>query len=173
MIKLNSSYIWIFIVFFTLVSAGTLSLLAEKPPTAPAAKDAEDQAERAQKAAEVLSEIMAVPDEGIPSDLLAHAKGIAVIPHVVKGAFGFGGRFGKGLISHRNNNGMWSTPSYIEISGGSFGLQLGVEATDLVLVFTDEDGVTALLKGKLTWARTLRWLPVRLGEAHLQGPTFN
>jgi lipid-binding SYLF domain-containing protein len=97
----------------------------------------------------VLTEIMQAPDKGIPDELMANAKAVAVIPHVVKGAFGIGGRYGKGVVSHRLPNGRWSPPSFIDIGGGSFGLQLGVEATDLVLVFTNEEGFKGLLKGKV------------------------
>lgn len=108
-----------------------------------------DEAVRAQNAADVLSEIMEAPDQGIPEALLQRAYGIAVIPHVVKGAFGIGGRFGKGLVAERNANGSWGTPLFIEIGGGSFGFQIGVEATDVVMIFTNRDGIQPLLKGKL------------------------
>jgi len=107
------------------------------------------EAVRAERAAVVLSEIMEAPDHGIPEALLKRAYGIAVIPHVVKGAFGFGGRYGKGLVAQRNADGGWGTPLFIQIGGGSFGLQLGVEATDVVMVFTNRDGILPLLKGKL------------------------
>src|SRR5437764_6835563 len=109
-----------------------------------------DEAVRAEHAASVLGEIMEAPDQGIPEALLKKAYGIAVIPHVVKGAFGVGGRYGKGLVAQRNADGGWGTPLFIEIGGGSFGLQLGVEATDVVMVFTNRDGIRPLLKGKLT-----------------------
>ncbi len=108
-----------------------------------------DEGARAENAASVLAEIMDAPDQGIPEGLLKRAYGIAVIPHVVKGAFGIGGRYGKGLIAQRNANGGWGTPLFIEIGGGSFGLQLGVEATDVVMVFTNRAGIQPLLKGKL------------------------
>jgi len=108
-----------------------------------------DESERAQSAASVLAEIMDAPDQGIPDALLKKAEGIAVIPHVVKGAFGIGGRYGKGLVAERNADGGWGTPLFIEIGGGSFGFQLGVEATDVVMVFTNHDGIKPLLKGKL------------------------
>jgi lipid-binding SYLF domain-containing protein len=108
-----------------------------------------DQATRVENAATVLSEIMEAPDQGIPEALLKKAYGIAVIPHVVKGAFGIGGRYGKGLVAQRNADGGWGTPLFIEIGGGSFGFQLGVEATDVVMVFTNRDGIEPLLKGKL------------------------
>ena len=104
---------------------------------------------RAENAATVLSEIMEAPDQGIPEALLKRAYGVAVIPHVVKGALGFGGRYGKGLVAQRNADGGWGTPLFIQIGGGSFGLQLGVEATDVVMVFTNRDGIQSLLKGKL------------------------
>jgi len=107
-----------------------------------------DEEERAVDATKVLTEIMGIP-ETIPEDLMKRAHGIAVIPHVVKGAFGIGGQFGKGLIAQRRENGSWSAPSYADIGGGSFGLQIGVQATDLVLIFTDEDGLRGLLKSKV------------------------
>lgn len=108
-----------------------------------------DYSERAQSAADVVKETMGIPDNGIPEELMARGKGIAVIPHMIKGAFGIGGRYGKGLVSQRMPNGHWSAPAFVEIGGGSFGLQLGVEATDLVLVFTNESGLDSLMKGKL------------------------
>jgi lipid-binding SYLF domain-containing protein len=80
---------------------------------------------------------------------MARAHGIAVIPHVVKGAFGIGGQWGKGLMSQRSENGRWSQPAFVEIGGGSFGFQIGVQASDIVLVFTDESGIKGLLKGKV------------------------
>jgi lipid-binding SYLF domain-containing protein len=108
-----------------------------------------NEAERATEAVSVLNEIMAVPENSIPEELMARAHGIAVIPHVVKGAFGLGGQWGKGLMSQRHEDGVWSPPAYVEIGGGSVGLQIGVQATDIVLIFTDEDGLKGLLKGKL------------------------
>src|SRR5215471_5660390 len=107
------------------------------------------EAERATDAADVLTQIMNIPENAIPDELMARAHGIAVIPHVVKGAFGLGGQWGKGLMSQRREDGSWSSPAYIEIGGGSFGLQIGVQATDVVLGFTAEDGIKGLLKGKV------------------------
>jgi lipid-binding SYLF domain-containing protein len=114
-----------------------------------APKDLDDYRERAANSAKVLDEIMGIREDGIPEELMANAKAIAVIPHVVKGALGFGGQYGKGLVSHRGANGKWSTPSFVDIGGGSFGLQIGVQATDLVLVFTDDNGFKGLLDGKV------------------------
>ncbi len=108
-----------------------------------------DERERAQNAAEVLNEIMKTPDQSIPQGLLSRSYAMAIIPHVVKGALGVGGRHGKGLIATRLASGQWGTPSFVDLSGGSFGLQIGVSATDLILVFTDPSGVKGLLSGKL------------------------
>ncbi|HEY2934523.1 MAG TPA: lipid-binding SYLF domain-containing protein [Acidobacteriota bacterium] len=119
------------------VSAGTLRA------------DLKDDTERAQKAAEVLSDVMRTPDRGIPKEILDRAQAIAVIPHVVKGAFGIGGRWGKGLIAKRNANGTWGTPSYVEIGGASVGFQLGVTATDLILVFTESSALKHLMGDRL------------------------
>ena len=116
----------------------------------PVSGKVEDESERARKAGSVLAEIMGAPDEGLPADLLEKSHAIAIIPHVIKGAFGFGGRYGKGLISRRKEDGKWTAPAFITIGGGSVGFQIGGSATDLVLVFTNEDGLKPLLKGKFT-----------------------
>ncbi len=107
-----------------------------------------DAAERAQKAADVLQDLTAASDKRIPNEILERAEAIAVIPHMIKGAFGIGGRFGKGLVAERTDAGRWSAPAFIEIGGGSFGAQLGVEATDLVLVFTDRKALDLLEGGR-------------------------
>jgi lipid-binding SYLF domain-containing protein len=131
-----------------LIIASFAALLLTSSPMQSAQKKS-DEAERAATAANVLAEIMAAPDQSIPESLLKKAVGIAVIPHVVKGAFGIGGRYGKGLVAQRNADGGWGTPLFIEIGGGSVGLQIGVEATDVIMVFTNSAGVQPLLKGKL------------------------
>jgi lipid-binding SYLF domain-containing protein len=113
------------------------------------AKDTSDERERAVKAADVLTEIMQIPENGIPNDLMERAEAVAVFPHVIKGAFGIGGEFGRGLVSERRADGRWSAPSFVKIGGGNFGLQLGVQSTDLVLVFTSRDGFKGLLDGKV------------------------
>jgi len=113
------------------------------------AKDTSDERERAVKAADVLTEIMQISENGIPNELMERAEAVAVFPHVIKGAFGVGGQFGKGLVSERRADGRWSAPSFVKIGGGNFGLQLGVQSTDLVLVFTSRDGFKGLLDGKV------------------------
>lgn len=108
-----------------------------------------DEAARAENAATVVREIMGAPDQGIPEVLLNKAYAIAVIPNFTQGAFGLGGQYGKGLVAQRNDDGDWGKPLFIEISGGSFGLPLEGDATDVVMVFTNRDGIKPLLKGKL------------------------
>jgi SH3 domain-containing YSC84-like protein 1 len=94
--------------------------------------------------ANVLSQVMATPDHAIPDKILDHAKCIAVVPSLVKIAVGFGGQHGHGVASCRTENG-WSAPLPIDITGGSWGLQLGGEATDLVLVFMGDRGMEHLV----------------------------
>lgn len=113
------------------------------------AADTSKEAKRALRSAEVIDSILLAPDKSIPAELLAEAHGIAVIPNMIKGAFVAGGRYGKGLASARDENGEWGTPTYVDIGGGSFGLQIGVEATDLILVFTEPDGLAQMLKDNL------------------------
>src|SRR6266700_5204125 len=104
----------------------------------------EDATDRLDKATTVLHEIMGMPDKGIPEEVLEHAKCVAVIPHMVKGGFVFGGKGGKGVATCRKANG-WSAPAFITISGGSWGLQIGVEAVDVVLIIQNEKGMQHLL----------------------------
>ena len=104
----------------------------------------EDATDRLDNATKVLHEIMGMPDNGIPEEVLEHAKCVAVVPHMVKGGFVFGGKGGKGVATCRTANG-WSAPAFITISGGSWGLQIGVEAVDLVMIIQNEKGMQKLL----------------------------
>jgi len=105
----------------------------------------EDATERLDNAKQVMHEIMGMPDKGIPEEVLEHAKCVAVIPHMVKGGFVFGGKGGKGVATCRTADG-WSAPAFITISGGSWGLQIGVEAVDVVLIIQNEKGMQKLLE---------------------------
>jgi SH3 domain-containing YSC84-like protein 1 len=98
----------------------------------------------------VLNEIMATPEKGIPASLLADAQGIAIVPNVVKGGLAIGIRFGRGILLVRDEAGRWSPPAFITLTGGSFGWQVGVQATDVVLVLRTRKSVQTLLSGKLT-----------------------
>jgi lipid-binding SYLF domain-containing protein len=104
----------------------------------------EDATERLNNSTRVLHEIMGMPDKGIPEEVLEHAKCVAVIPHMVKGGFVFGAKGGKGVTSCRTADG-WSAPAFITISGGSWGLQIGVEAVDVVLIIQNDKGMQRLL----------------------------
>jgi len=115
--------------------------------TVTALADKKEETERAQKASQAFKEIMDAPDQAIPNDLLDRAYCVAVFPSVKKGGFVVGGQFGRGLISCRKTAG-WSAPAYFTIGGGSFGLQIGAQAVDLVLLIMNEDGVNGLLKSK-------------------------
>jgi lipid-binding SYLF domain-containing protein len=105
---------------------------------------------RAQNAVRVLSEVMQAPDKAIPQDLLRDAKAVAVIPDMIKAGFIFGGRRGEGLISVKSADGTWSNPSFITMTGGSVGFQIGVSATDVVLVVRTQRGVDSSVNGKFT-----------------------
>ena len=103
--------------------------------------------ERLQHAGEVLHEVMSAPDKGIPEEVLQHAKCIAVVPHLVKGGFIFGAEGGRGVATCRTANG-WSAPAFFSITGGNWGLQIGVEGIDLVMVFQGDKGMDRLINSK-------------------------
>ncbi|MFN0123614.1 MAG: lipid-binding SYLF domain-containing protein [Blastocatellia bacterium] len=108
-----------------------------------------DERDRARKAAVALREIMNAPDaQAVPQELLDRCECVAVFPSVKKGGFVVGGQYGKGLISCRRANGAWGSPSFFTIGGGSFGLQIGAQAVDLMLLIMNKDGVDNLLRDK-------------------------
>src|SRR5215475_2114515 len=107
-----------------------------------------EERERAQKAAVAFQEVMSAPDQGVPQELLDRAQCVAVFPSVKKGGFIVGGQYGKGLISCRRAQGSWGAPAYFTIGGGSFGLQIGGQAVDLVLLVMNKSGVDGLLQDK-------------------------
>src|ERR1700674_4779659 len=107
----------------------------------------EDTVDRLQMSVEVLHAIMNTPDKGIPEEVLSDAKCIVVVPHLVKGGFIFGGKHGRGVASCRTADG-WSAPAFISVGGGSWGLQIGVEGVDLVMLVMNEQGFQHLLSSK-------------------------
>jgi lipid-binding SYLF domain-containing protein len=111
------------------------------------AEDTSDVEKRIQKSADVLNEIMGTPDKAIPDKVMSDAKCIAVVPSMVKIAVGFGGNHGKGIATCRTEHG-WSAPAPITVTGGSWGLQLGGQAIDLVMVITNDGGMQHLLASK-------------------------
>src|ERR1700741_3588638 len=111
-------------------------------------KDKSDIEKRLENSARVLNEIMGTPDKAIPDKVMRDAKCIAVIHSMVKIAIGIGGNHGKGVATCRTEDGRWSAPAPITITGGSWGLQLGGQAIDLVMVVTNDQGMQHLLSSK-------------------------
>ena len=101
-------------------------------------------------AKQVLTELQAAPDQFVPQRLLERAYGIAVVPDVTKAAFFFGGSRGNGVLVVRGDDGRFSGPIFINLTGGSFGFQWGVQSTDAVLVFTTKRSIEKIASGKLT-----------------------
>ncbi|MDA8162082.1 MAG: lipid-binding SYLF domain-containing protein [Desulfobacteraceae bacterium] len=106
---------------------------------------------RATNALKVLTELNETPDKGIPQDLLSNCAGIAIFPRVLKAGFIIGANYGKGILIARDpKTNKWKGPTFLTIGGGSLGWQIGVEATDFVLVIMNENGVKAFLNNNLT-----------------------
>src|ERR1700757_800936 len=110
-------------------------------------QDKQDTTGRLDKAAKVLHEVMAAPDSGIPEEVLEHAKCVAVVPHMIKGGLLFGAENGRGVATCRTSDG-WSAPAFFAITGGSWGLQIGLEGVDLVMIIQNEKGMQHLLASK-------------------------
>lgn len=106
-----------------------------------------DSTERLQMATETLHQIMDAPDKGIPEEVLDNAKCIVIVPHLVKGGFIVGGKHGRGVATCRTSTG-WSAPAFVSVGGGSWGLQIGVEGVDLVMLVMNEQGLQHLLSSK-------------------------
>jgi len=107
----------------------------------------EDTVDRMQKSVAVLHAIMSTPDKGIPEEVLSNAKCILVVPDLIKGGFIFGGKHGRGVASCRTAEG-WSAPAFVSVGGGSWGLQIGVEGVDLVMLVMNDQGFQHLLSSK-------------------------
>ena len=125
------------------------ALIAASVVIAPAiqAQPSEKLVHRIEAAHDILHELMNTPDKGIPLDIAASAQCVVVVPSFKKGAFVFGGEYGQGIASCRTARG-WSAPVFVRLSGGSFGWQIGGQATDLVLVAMNQQGLQAMLKNK-------------------------
>ncbi len=105
--------------------------------------------QRIERAASAFQELMHTPDKGIPHDLLERANCVVIIPGLKKGAFGFGGKYGRGFAVCRGRSG-WGAPAGIRIEGASFGLQVGGSSTDVFMLVMNEKGMTRLLMDKFT-----------------------
>jgi SH3 domain-containing YSC84-like protein 1 len=124
-------------LLFLLLSLSSLSFAGGK----------QDSVARLSNAGVVLTEIMSAPDKGIPQEVIDHAACIAVVPNMVKAAFVFGGKHGRGVVTCRTATG-WSAPAFISIGGGSWGLQIGAESVDLVMTIMNEQGTQHMLSNK-------------------------
>src|SRR3984885_4725325 len=126
------------LIVATLVTLAALPMIAS---------DREDDVKRTHKAAEVFKEVMNAPDQGIPQDLLASAKCIAIIPGDVKFAFVFGGSYGRGVATCNTGHG-WSAPMFVALDGGSVGYQIGGSSTDIIMLFMNDHALQSLLGDK-------------------------
>jgi lipid-binding SYLF domain-containing protein len=124
-----------------------LVLLASLSGAAWAAENREKVVDRVDAAATVLDEIMAAPDKGIPEEVLGSAECIAVVPSLLKGGFVVGAAYGKGVVTCRTQKG-WSAPAFFRVEGGSFGLQIGGQAVDLIMLVMNDNGMRNLLSSK-------------------------
>jgi len=109
-----------------------------------------DAAKRLDAAADVMTDIMAAPDKGIPQDLLDKSECVVLVPGLKKGAFIVGGKYGRGFMLCRKGGAGWSAPGAIRVEGGSFGFQIGGSETDVVLLVMNQGGVKKLLSSKFT-----------------------
>src|SRR5437660_10758563 len=107
----------------------------------------EDTVDRLQKSVDVLHAIMSTPDKGIPEEVLSNAKCILVVPDLIKGGFILGGKHGRGVSSWRTAE-RWSSPAFVSVGGGSWGLQIGVEGVDLVMLVMNDKGFQRLRSSK-------------------------
>ena len=130
-----------FLLLTLIVSLCSLSFAADDQPKESKAAD------RVQAAADVLNEIQAAPDAGIPQEVLGSAECVAVVPSMLKGGFIVGAKYGRGLASCRTPKG-WSAPAFFVVTGGSFGFQIGGQAVDLVMLIMNKDGMKHLLSSE-------------------------
>jgi lipid-binding SYLF domain-containing protein len=115
-----------------------------------AAVAAERQDARLLTSTKVVEELFAMPEQNIPYWLLERAYAVAVVPAVIKVGLGIGGRRGKGVLVVRDDRGHWSSPVFVNLTGGSFGFQVGVQSADVVLVFTSRQSIEGIVGGKIT-----------------------
>lgn len=130
-----------------LLSVLLMGFLGLSGTNAMAGTGRQDSIDRLQSSVEVLQAAMATPDKGIPEEVLSNAKCIIVVPDLIKGGFIFGAKHGRGIATCRTANG-WSAPAFVSVGGGSWGLQIGVEGVDLVMLVMNDRGLQHLLSSK-------------------------
>ncbi len=137
-------------IAFLLIALATVSSSAAQSTSTAPPKGKE--AERLERAAEVFQQIMDAPDQTVPKDLLDRSACIAIIPSMLKGGFVVGGRYGRGAVSCRKSQGTgaWGPPSLVLLAGGSFGLQIGGAAVDVIMLVMNASGIEKLLQDKFT-----------------------
>ena len=128
--------------------AAVLSLVL--PFLTPSPADRQKQVEQIKNATEVFTEVMNIPDKAIPRDLLSRAECLAIVPSMKKGAFVVGAHYGRGLVVCRDENRRWGPPSMLSITGGSFGIQIGGQAVDVVMLVMNKKGINFLAGDKFT-----------------------
>ena len=142
---MRKSLVLLLVCFLTCSLTTILSANAGDETKAPQANT--KASGRVEAAATVLDEIQAAPDQRIPEEVLASAECVAVVPSLLNGGFVVGGRYGKGVASCRTEKG-WSAPAFFVIGGGSFGLQIGGQATDLIMLIMNKNGMDHLLSSQ-------------------------
>jgi lipid-binding SYLF domain-containing protein len=132
------------------LAAAALVAFAIMPAGIAAQNDAKesDEAKRVREATLAFSEIMGAPDSAIPDAILGEAQGIAVFPNLIKAGFVVGGMRGRGILSSRGKDGGWSSPAFLTLTGGSFGLQIGGQAADIILVVMNQRGLENLVSNE-------------------------
>ena len=150
----------VFTVLAATFFASTMAIAAEEPS---------EQVKRMDAAGTVLDEIMGTPDKGIPEELLDSAKCVAVIPSMIKIGFVFGGRHGRGIATCRTSSG-WSAPAPFSVTGGSWGLQIGAEAIDVVMLVMNDNGMEKMLSSKFKIGADASAAAGPVGR-HVQGET--
>ncbi len=130
-----------------LMAASAAVCLLALHPALPRAQKDDNEAKRVRDGATVFGEIMSAEDKAIPNAILGKAVGIAIFPDTIKAGFVVGGMRGRGVLSARGANG-WSSPAFLTLTGGSFGLQIGGQAADIVLVINDQRGLENLVSNQ-------------------------
>ena len=136
-----SVIVWLCALAMAVLATAVVATAADDQGTESKATD------RVQAAGDVLNAIQAAPDSGIPQEILGSAECVAVVPSMLKGGFIVGAKYGRGLASCRTPKG-WSAPAFFLVTGGSFGLQIGGQAVDLVMLIMNKDGMQHLLSSK-------------------------
>jgi lipid-binding SYLF domain-containing protein len=130
-----------------LMSLLLMSLIGLVGTLAWAGSAREDSVDRLERSVNVIHAVMSTPDKGIPEEVLSGAKCILVVPDLIKGGFVFGGKHGRGVATCRTAEG-WSAPAFVSVGGGSWGLQIGIEDIDLVMLVMNDRGLQHLLSSK-------------------------